>query len=132
MPGRRFVIHPTLNMKLHWTSLHSIQDVESLISRSFSAPCLIFKHSTRCEISAIAKYRLEDDWEFETEHLSPYFLDLIAHRDVSSFIADKFAVHHESPQVLLVVNGECVFDASHLDITIAEVQQALDTEATAE
>ena len=76
----------------------------------------------------MAKYRLEDDWEFEADHLSPYFLDLIAHREVSSFIAEKFSVHHESPQVLLVVNGECVFDASHLDISIAEVQQALDTE----
>jgi bacillithiol system protein YtxJ len=34
-------------------------------------------------------------------------------------------VHHESPQVLLIVNGECIFDTSHLDISVSELQEAL-------
>lgn len=88
-------------------------------------PCLIFKHSTRCEISAIAKYRLEDDWAFSPDELEAYFLDLLAHRTVSQQVAEVFQVYHESPQVLIIVNGECVFDASHLDITIGEIQEGL-------
>ena len=84
---------------------------------------LIFKHSTRCSISTMAKYRLEDDWNFEGKKLEPYYLDLINYRDLSKEVAEKFDVHHESPQVLLIKNGECTYDASHLDITVSELHE---------
>ena len=117
-------------MKINWLELHSAQDVDDVISRSFSVPCLIFKHSTRCEISAIAKYRLEDDWTFEEDTLESFFLDLIKYREVSNYVAESFSVHHESPQALLIYKGECVFDVSHLDISIPELKEALEMEAT--
>jgi bacillithiol system protein YtxJ len=50
-----------------------------------------------------------------------YYLDLIAHRDVSAAIADTFDVHHESPQVVVVVNGEATYDASHMEITVSDL-----------
>ncbi len=115
-------------MKLIWTEIRSTEEVHSIVEKSFSNPCLIFKHSTRCEISAMAKYRLESDWAFENSNIQPYYLDLLTHREVSRFIAEKFSIHHESPQVLLIVNGECVFDASHLDISVAEIQESLSVE----
>jgi bacillithiol system protein YtxJ len=117
-------------MNIHWLELQSIADVDRVVTRSFSVPCLIFKHSTRCEISAIAKYRLEDDWAFEAEELEAYFLDLLQYRPVSGYIADAFSVHHESPQALLIYKGECVFDVSHLDISIPEIKEALLLETT--
>ena len=54
--------------------------------------------------------------------LLPY---LITYRPVSQYIADKFSVWHESPQVLLISKGECIYDASHLDITVAELAAEL-------
>lgn len=115
-------------MRINWLELHTTQDVDKLISRSFSVPCLIFKHSSRCQISAIAKYRLEDDWAFDEETVEPYFLDLLKFRQASDYIAEAFSVHHESPQALLIHKGECVFDVSHLDITVAELKEALSME----
>lgn len=112
-------------MPLNWLPLTSEAQVDALKSRSFEVPCLILKHSTRCEISAIAKYRLEDDWPQITAEIEPYYLDLIAYRPVSQYVADVFEVHHESPQVLLIVDGECVFDASHLDVSVEELNEAL-------
>lgn len=105
--------------------LTSATDVEELIARSYHVPCLIFKHSTRCSISSIAKMRLEEDWSFSSEVLEAYYLDVIAHRPASLHIAETCAVHHESPQVLLLSQGECVYDASHLDITVQEVEEAM-------
>ncbi len=110
---------------MNWKTLDSIAGLEAIKSRSFETPCLIFKHSTRCEISAIAKHRLESGWDFGPEILEPFFLDLIAFRPVSSAIAEDFEVHHESPQALLIQNGECIFDASHLDISVDELREAL-------
>lgn len=86
---------------------------------------MIFKHSTRCEISGLAKFRLEDGWSFGNEEIEPYLLDIFASRAVSNQVAEIFEVHHESPQILLIVGGDCVHDASHLDITVAEVREGI-------
>jgi bacillithiol system protein YtxJ len=112
-------------MSLNWNKLTTVEELDALIARSHEVPCLIFKHSTRCEISSIAKYRLTDDWSFGPAQVEAYYLDLIAFRAVSTRVAEVFEVHHESPQVLLITAGECVYDASHLDITVPELEEAL-------
>lgn len=42
-----------------------------------------------------------------------YFLTIQNHRDISNRIAEKFDVLHESPQLLVVKNGEVTFHTSH-------------------
>jgi bacillithiol system protein YtxJ len=112
---------------MNWLALTTTNQLNEIEARSQQVPCLIFKHSTTCNISSIAKYRLEDDWSFDSSQIEPYYLDLLNYRPVSAAIADQFQVHHESPQVLLIVKGECVYDASHLDITVAELQEQMAT-----
>ena len=110
---------------INWRPLQSEEDLQALVQASFQQPCLILKHSTRCNISSIAKFRLEDDWNFPPEQIIPSYLDLLNPRALSGKIAEQFQVHHESPQILLIKDGECVFDASHLDISVAEVTEQL-------
>ena len=110
---------------INWVHLTSIEEVERLDEYSRQRTCLILKHSTRCSISSIAKYRLEGDWDFAEEDLKAYYLDLIAYRRVSDHIAERYEVYHESPQVLLIAKGECFFDSSHLDISVAELKEQL-------
>lgn len=106
-------------------NITTIQDIEKIKQRSFQQPCLIFKHSTTCSISIMAKSRVESSWDFEAAELEAYYLDLKAYRQVSNFIAETFDVHHESPQALIIRNGQCTFDCSHLDITVAELHDGL-------
>jgi bacillithiol system protein YtxJ len=108
-----------------WLPLESEKQLDAIVERSNSVPCLLFKHSTRCEISSMAKHRLESKWDLDKADVEPYFLDLIQFRSISAAIADRFGVHHESPQVLLISNGECVYDASHLDISVKELRESL-------
>jgi bacillithiol system protein YtxJ len=86
---------------------------------------LIFKHSSRCSVSLMAKRRFEMDWEVIPEDTNLYFLDLISYRAISAQIADTFQVHHESPQILLIKDGDCVFDASHGEISADEVAETI-------
>jgi bacillithiol system protein YtxJ len=86
---------------------------------------LIFKHSSRCSVSLMAKRRFEMDWEVIPENTNLYFLDLINYRAISAQIADTFQVHHESPQILLIKDGDCVFDASHGEISADEVAESI-------
>jgi bacillithiol system protein YtxJ len=81
---------------------------------------IIFKHSTRCSISMMAKKRFELDWDKLPQEIPLYFLDLIKHRDISNQIAQEFNVHHESPQLLLIKSGECILDQSHGAISVDE------------
>lgn len=111
---------------IKWIALTGPEQLASIVNTSHETPCLIFKHSTRCSISSIAKHRLESDWDFSEGHLQAYFLDLIAFRSVSQQVSELFGVPHESPQVLLVRQGECTYDASHLDISVQELKECFE------
>jgi len=102
---------------MNWKELTQIEQLDTVKNESNQQTIMLFKHSTRCSISSMAKNRLERAWDFEDAQIKPYYLDLIAHRDVSNAIADQFGIQHESPQVLLIKNGECVYNASHSMIT---------------
>ena len=86
---------------------------------------LIFKHSTRCSISMMAKRRFEMDMDKLPVDMPLYFLDLIKYRDISSQVAQDFQVHHESPQMLLIKDGECILDQSHGGISVEEALEVL-------
>ncbi len=106
---------------INWNKITDIAQLDAIAERSNTVSCLIFKHSTTCSISAMAKARLDRNWDFDATDIEPYYLDLLSFRPISAAIATRFDVHHESPQVLLIRNGECVYDASHLDISVDEL-----------
>lgn len=103
---------------MNWNRLDSIEILDRIIEESKENPVVIFKHSTSCSISAMALNRLERGWnDSEMGGVKAYYLDLIAYRDISNAIVEKFGVMHQSPQVLLIKNGECVYDDSHMGIS---------------
>ncbi len=108
---------------MQWTSLTDTAQLDDI--KKQSGYSVIFKHSTRCSVSLMAKRGFESDWDVIPENTALYFLDLIAHRDISAQIAELFQVHHESPQVLLIKDGECIFDASHSDISADEIAESI-------
>jgi bacillithiol system protein YtxJ len=104
---------------MNWIPLTTEKQLAEIREASAEKPVVIFKHSTRCSISAVAKSRLER--AAAPEEISFYYLDLIKFRDISNKIAADFEVPHESPQVLLIRNGECIYDESHSGITMDDL-----------
>ncbi len=109
---------------MKWHTINSVHDIEAIIDRSHVVPCLILKHSTRCSISSMAKSRVVMSWDFSDDQVEAYYLYLIAYRDVSNYISNEFGVPHQSPQALLIENGKCTYDASHLNIRVSDLKQA--------
>ena len=101
--------------KMDWNALTDLEQLNEIVSLSNEKPVVIFKHSTRCSISRMALKQFENEFDF-SDKVTPYFLDLIAHRDVSNDIASRFGVMHQSPQLLLIKGGKSVYDVSHSDI----------------
>lgn len=104
---------------MEWNQLTAEEQLNHIVAQSAQKPQVIFKHSTRCSISSVAWQRLQKGQLPET--MDFYYLDLIRYRPVSNAVADKFGVQHESPQVLVIKNGTCVYDESHMGISFSEL-----------
>ena len=113
-------IHPD------WQVLSDLPGLSDALALLFERPVALFKHSTRCGISAHAKYRLENDWSFTADELVFFYLDLITFRPVSNHIAETLGVVHQSPQVILLKDGKAVYDASHHRIQVAGLREAME------
>lgn len=111
---------------MNWIKLETESQLANIQQKSYNQPVLIFKHSTRCSISRTALDRLERNWGDEIKEVQPYFLDLIAHRNISALIAEDFNVEHQSPQILIIRNGKSVYDRSHFDIDFKSIKQEFD------
>ncbi|MDX2001859.1 MAG: bacillithiol system redox-active protein YtxJ [Chitinophagales bacterium] len=112
---------------MRWKELTSATELNSLMEESFQHPVAIFKHSTRCSISSMAKARLEREWNIPEEKLPVYYLDLLKYRVVSDAISTTTGVEHESPQLLIIKDGKSVFDASHNAVTAKGVDAFVTT-----
>ncbi|NJM94088.1 MAG: bacillithiol system redox-active protein YtxJ [Cytophagales bacterium] len=109
---------------MKWEKLERLTQVEELKAESARQPVLVFKHSTTCPVSAMAYDRMMRGWnEEEMKEVRPYYLDLLRFREVSNGVADAFGVKHESPQVLLLKDGRCIYHTSHMGITYQELKK---------
>ena len=104
---------------MHWIHLTDEEQLKQIISKSQVKPQVIFKHSTRCSISAVALERLQK--VEQPSGIDFYFLDLNAFRPLSNKVAEIFKVQHESPQVLIIKDGMCIYDESHMGISMHEI-----------
>ena len=111
--------------KMNWNSITTEEQIDSLVKESENTPVLIFKHSTRCSISSMVKDRVERSWNFDGK-VKPYYLDLITYRNISNLIAEKFNVEHQSPQAILLKNGQVQYDASHMAISLDQAVNILE------
>ncbi|MBY0245170.1 MAG: bacillithiol system redox-active protein YtxJ [Sphingobacteriaceae bacterium] len=103
----------------NWIALQTDNQLEEI--KKSSDYSLIFKHSTRCSVSLMAKKQFELYSDAIPEKTAIYYLDLLNFREISNQIATLFSITHQSPQVLLIKNGECIFTATHSDIDAEEI-----------
>ncbi|MET0465077.1 MAG: bacillithiol system redox-active protein YtxJ [Chitinophagaceae bacterium] len=106
---------------MNWHPLTTMQELQALVARSADRPQVIFKHSIRCSISSVIKNRL--DKEQAPDSADFHYLDLITYRPVSNAIAEQFRTPHESPQVLVIWKGACIYDDSHMAINMDDITE---------
>ncbi|NDA63247.1 MAG: bacillithiol system redox-active protein YtxJ [Chitinophagia bacterium] len=104
---------------MEWISLLEMSQLDDIVTRSHQRLQVIFKHSTRCSVSSMVLNRLER--EQAPDDIDFYYLDLLSFRSISNTIADRFQVHHESPQIIVFKNGDVIYDESHMAIQMDEI-----------
>ena len=110
---------------INWEFLNTEEALLNLVEKSMDKPQVIFKHSTTCSISAMAKRRLERQWNIDETLADIHYLDLLSYRDLSNKVATDLGVTHQSPQVIIIKNGQAVYNTSHNDISVATIDEEI-------
>ena len=106
-----------------WNRLTSVNQLIEIEKESFHQPIAIFKHSTRCGTSSMALRQFESQFEADNASVKLYFLDLLSFKDISNEIAIRFQVFHESPQLIVLKDGNTIHHSSHHQIDAGLLEQ---------
>jgi bacillithiol system protein YtxJ len=111
---------------MDWIRIQSPDQIDAAIEDSHDQIVLIYKHSPICGLSSHAHQKLENGKaEIIDMKLKTYFVDVVSQRQLSRSIAERFNIVHQSPQVLLIKDGECIYDTSHFNISIEKIKKAI-------
>lgn len=110
-----------------WEELHNVEEYREAVQSSFSKPVLFFKHSTTCFISKTVLKNLEKQIKNsdDREKVDLVYLDLLHFRPISNLMANELDLIHQSPQAILLKNGEVKYHASHDSIDFEDALKAL-------
>ncbi|HSK73725.1 MAG TPA: bacillithiol system redox-active protein YtxJ [Pyrinomonadaceae bacterium] len=106
-------------MSANFIEINSTEELNEVFEESGRKPVVLFKHSLTCPISA-GVYG-----EISRVEADIYLVVMQMARNVSNEIASRTGIRHESPQAIVLKNGEPVYHASHYDVSAEEVSSKL-------
>lgn len=99
-----------------WNKISDIDEFQSILKRSNERPQLIYKHSPSCSVSFLSKQDLDANGKKLTDLADLHIVNVIGQRELSNAIASELNIRHESPQGLLIKDGEVVWHGSHWQV----------------
>jgi bacillithiol system protein YtxJ len=112
-------MHPDL------TYLQRLEELEALLVESSHRPLLLFKHSMSCGTSYEALDELIDHLNDDRLPARYAIITVQTHRELSTAVATRLGVRHETPQALLIREGRVVWSASHFRVTGGALEAAI-------
>ena len=107
-------------MKAKFIELTTNAELDALFEKSNEKPVVLFKHSLTCPISA-GVYQ-----EMSGADADINIVVMQRARDLSTEIAARTGIRHESPQAIVLKDGKPIYNASHYDVTAEDVEKMLD------
>jgi bacillithiol system protein YtxJ len=110
-----------------YQEISSLNEWHTLLEQSHEKQIVMFKHSTRCPVSASALEEYEDYLRTTPNANTDFYLvKVIESRPVSNQIAEDLKVNHASPQIILFKDRQPVWNTSHWSITKKHMTAVLD------
>lgn len=106
------------------SELTTVSDWNAARKASFEQPVLIYKHSATCPTSAWAARNVRSWCEEHTEK-PVYQVTVQSARPISNQIANDLGLRHETPQAIVVYQGQAVAHRNHSRVTPDELTDAL-------
>lgn len=105
--------------------ISTLAELDAALATSVTQPILIYKHSLTCGTSGLAYEEVLDLAGGSMLPGSVFLVRIQAARDVSDAIEARLGIRHESPQILLIVEGRVVWHASHFRVTARAIDAAM-------
>lgn len=115
--------HPLKSIKMRCVPLDSSAALQTLTDTKDYT--VILKHNISCPISRGVLAGLQTEQANIPGIDAIHVLDLHAHRDLSDHIATRFGVPHQSPQILVVKEGRCIYHEWGYDISAEKVAEEM-------
>ena len=113
-------------------AIEGLDELDEALAASWRRPLLLFKHSVSCGTSAEAfdelLFHVNDRDGAQPDDVDGVRYAMVTvqtHRDVSNAVSTRLGVRHETPQVLLILDGQVVWSASHFRVTADAVARAI-------
>jgi bacillithiol system protein YtxJ len=106
-------------------TIDTVEALDTVLAGTTNRPALIFKHSLTCGTSAMAMEEMQDLMSDPPADVDVWLVRIQATRAVSDAIETRLKVRHESPQVLLVRDGQVVWSATHFRVMAEAVRTAI-------
>ena len=92
----------------------------------FPPIAVLYKHSPACSISSRAMLEVQT---FADDHpdVPVLMVDVLGQYSLSRRLAAQLGVHHESPQVIVLKNGEPKWHRSGIRIRLDAIEYAVDS-----
>ncbi|WP_179032861.1 bacillithiol system redox-active protein YtxJ [Paenibacillus kribbensis] len=108
------------------TKITTVQQLNTALEATSDKLLLLFKHSTRCPISSGAYQEMESYLQAApNENIEYGIIYVVEDRPVSNEAAERLQIKHESPQAILIKDGEAVWHTSHSNITAGALHDHL-------
>lgn len=107
-------------------TLSTPDQLDRALDESSRRPLVIFKHSPTCGVSAQAFESISEWMTAEVRDADFFIVPVPANRAVSTLLAQRFGIRHESPQVMVIDRGKVVWHGSHFRATATAIAAALD------
>lgn len=107
-----------------WSAPETEEELKKLFELN-SGLHLIYKHSHSCMTCVFTKKRVEELMKSDEKIDSFQFIEVRMSRPLSNFVSNKTGIRHESPQAILLQNGEVKWHASHSAIEVDAILHTL-------
>jgi monothiol bacilliredoxin len=112
---------------MHWIHLTDEDQLQKIVVRSEEKPQVIFEYSSCCDLSETIFQRLQN--KRCPQHVDFHFLNLTGHADIAEKVSSIFHVAEVSPQILIIKDGECIFNESRAEICLEQIMDQVTASA---
>ncbi len=105
-------------MSKQFSYVSGVDAFETLLEQSRNETVVLFNHDPHCPISARAFAQMQ---QVETD---VSLVDVSREKGLTKEIQGRTGIRHESPQIIVLKDGQTTWSASHFEITADAVMNA--------
>jgi bacillithiol system protein YtxJ len=108
---------------MEWKAIKNESTFYEIQEISDREKVLIFKYTPDNVVSHVIRTLLQREWNAPFMNMKTYCVDVINHKDVSDQITNQFGIEHNSPQVLVIKQGKCIYVKANGHIKFNDLKQ---------